>query len=253
MSYDFDTRLAPCDHLQLRERMMISTSDFRTLVFAARPGERMRAPITALGATRLFISGVEVPPDHAVYGWTILKDELSVAPDQKSKIVFRNPVRLTNLVIEVQYITSAAYCLKCSGYSKTNDYKVSKSGSFIHVVEVNKLIHRITKFLLTSTCVFYPTFTSRLKDYVGRKFGVSLTEDDIMYECSTALDNLKQIQLAQKNVQFLAPQEILRDVESLSTTSDPTEPCLVITKMQVSAYGVPHPVPLTFAIRTNKN
>lgn len=252
MSYDFDLRLKPCDHLQLRERMAISKDDFRTLVFFDRPDERMRGPIAAKASVRLFFSGVEIPRNHAEYGWDILVDELSVRSDQKSKIVFHKPVRLTNVLIQVQYITIAAYCLKCNGYSKTNDYTVDQAGSFLHVVEYDKLVQRIYKFLLTSRCAFYPRFTSRLKEFVGRKFGASLTEDDISFECTNALDNLKRIQIAQKNVQFLTPQEVLRDIESIRTKRDTYDPTIVTTQMKVSAYGIPRPVPLSFTIRTNK-
>ena len=252
MSYDFDVRLAPCDHLQLKERMIISTADFRTLLFADRPEERMRGPIASKASTRLFFSGKEVPKDHPVFGWDILVDELSVKSDQKSKIVFKKPVRLTNVLIEIQYITIAAYCLKCNGYSKVNDYQIDQAGSFLHISEYNKLVQRIYKFLLTSTCVFYPTFTCRLKDFVGRKFGGSLTEEDISFECMNALDNLKQIQLSQRNVQTLTPQEVLRDIESITTKRDQYDPTIVQTQMTVSSYGIPRPTPLAFTIRTTQ-
>lgn len=232
--------------------MVISEDDFKTLVFADRISERMRAPVSAQGSVRLFISNVEVARDHEVYGWELLKDELSVAPDQKSKIVFNNPVRLVKPLITIQYTTLPGYCLKCNGYSKTNDYKIDQSGVFLHITEYNKLVQRIYKFLLTSTCPFYPNFTSRLKDFVGRKFGGSITEDDVTYECVTALDNLKRVQIAQKGVQFLTPQEILRDIESIKTVRDSYDPTIVQTKMLVSSFGVPRPTPLAFTIRTNK-
>ena len=271
MSYDFDTRLKPCDHLQLKERMVIYTptlaqtlhvpvpddtwkndGDFRTLVYAARPYERMRGPISAKNTVRLFMSGVEIPSDHGTYGWQILDDERSVRPDKKSKIVFKKPVRMTNLLIEVQYLTIPAYCLKCNGYSKTNDYSRNKSGVFMHVNDYDKLVQRVYKFLLTSSCKFYPAFTSRLKEFVGRKFGGTLSEEDISYECMTALDNLKRIQIAQRSIQFLTPQEVLKNVESITTVRDQYDPTIVRTRMLVSAFGVPKSVPLTFTIRTNK-
>lgn len=252
MSYDFDTRLAPCDHIQLKERMVIDQSDFRTLLYAARTSERMRGPIAAKVSLRLFISGVEVPPTHLVYGWQILSDELSVKSDQKSKIVFKQPVRLVGLLIQLQYATLPAYCLKCNGYSKTNDYKINKGGVFLHVSDYDKLVQRIYKFLLTSTCKFYPSFTSKLKEFVGKKIGGALTEEDITYECVTALDNLKRIQVAQRTVQLLTPQEVLKDIESVSTKRDAYDPTIVRTQMKVSAFGIPKSVPLTFTIRTNK-
>lgn len=252
MSYDFDTRLSACDHTQLKERMVIDQTDFRTLLYASRPSERMRGPISAKVSVRLFISGIEVPPDHLIYGWQILRDELSVHSDQKSKIIFNQPVRLVGLLIQLQYTTIPAYCLKCNGYSKTNDYKINKGGGFLHVHDYDKLVQRIYKFLLTSTCKFYPSFTSRLKEFVGKKVGGALTEEDITYECATALDNLKRIQIAQRTVQLLTPQEVLKDIESVSTKQDDYDPSIVRTQMKVASFGIPRSVPLTFTIRTNK-
>jgi hypothetical protein len=156
------------------------------------------------------------------------------------------------LLIEVQYVTIAAYCLKCNGYSKTNDYRVSKAGVFLHVNDYDKLVQRIYKFLLTSTCKFYPSFTSKLKEFVGKKIGGALTEEDITYECVTSLDNLKRIQVAQRTVQLLTPQEVLKDIESVTTKRDDYDPTIVRTQMKVSAFGIPRSVPLTFTIRTNK-
>ena len=250
MSYDFDLKLAPCDHLQIRERMTIS-QDFRTLRHQESNGY-MRGPVSAKGSVRLFISGQEILPSHETYGWEILPDETSVASDQRSKIVFRYPFRLSNVLIEVQYVTIPAYCLKCNGYSKTNDFKVERTGTFNHITEYDKLVQRVYKFLLTSKCPFYPTLTSRLKDFVGRKIGGALTEDDITYECLTTLDNLKQIQQTQKTVQTLSPQEVLKNVESISTERDKADPSLVSTKMTISSFGVPRPSPLAFTIRTTK-
>jgi hypothetical protein len=251
MSYDYDTRLKPCDHLQRRERMIVSSEDFRTLLYAERTTERMRAPISAKGSVKMFIRGVEVPRNHAVYAWEILADELSVRSDQKSKIVFRQPVRTTE-TIELEYITIPAYCLKCNGYSKTNDFSVNKGGTFLRVSNYDKLVQRIYKFLLTSECAFYPSFTCKLKEFVGKKFGLSLSEDDISYECMNSLDNLKRIQIAQRSIQTLTPQEVLKEVESITTIRDQYDPTIVKTDMRVAAFGIPRSVPLSFTIRTNK-
>jgi hypothetical protein len=250
MSYDFDVMLKPCDHLQRLERMVISSDDWRTLLYAERPGERVRGTISALDKTQLFFNGVEVPKDHETYGWDVLFDELSIAPERKHKIVFHKQVRLTNILIQINYITIPAYCMKCNGYSKTNDYKRNTNGSFIHITDHDKLIQRVFKFLLTSRCNFYPIFVSQLKEFVGRKFGLSLTETDISYECVTALDNLKKIQIAQKNVQFLSPQEILRDTESVNSKRQIDDPTVVLTKLKVSSYGIPQPKSMNFTIRT---
>lgn len=250
MSYDFDVSFKPCDHSQKKERMIISSDDWRTVLYADRPEVRMRGNVSSANTVRLYIGGVEIPRDHEIYGWDLLDDENSIYPERKSKIYFRRQVRLTNLVLEVDYTTHVEYCLKCNGYGQTNDFALNTKGTFLHVTEHPKLLQRIVKFLLTSRCAFYPIFTSKLKEFIGRKFGITLTEEDISYECMTSLENLKNIQIAQKTVQFLSPQEILRDIESVESQRDQFEPSRVKTRLRVSSYGKERVNPLSFILRT---
>ena len=255
MSYDFDVRLSSCDHLQLKERMVIDQTDLRTLLYASpnpyQDALHIRGTVAAKSSVKLFISGVQVPQNHPIYGWDVLPDTSFPVASQLSKLVFRKQVRLTGPVIEIQYVTISAYCLKCNGFSKVNDYTIAKNGSFTHVWDVNKLVQRVYKFLLTSSCVFYPAFTSQLKNFIGQKY--IGTEDAISNECSNSLDNLKRIQLAQKNVQVLTPHEVLKDIQSINSVRDTSDPTIVTTNMIISSYGTPMPIPLAFTLQTTNN
>jgi len=251
MSYDFDTRVKPCDHYQRLERQVISTDDFRTLSNADRLDIGLRARTTSLATIKLFVSGVEIPRNHPNYAWEVIEDPM-VLGEIRQRIRFKNQMRLTNLVYDVAYFTSQPYCLKCNGYGKVSDTKINSVGSYLHIVDHDKLSQRILKFLLTSECSFYPRFTSRLKEFIGRKFGLSLTEEDISYECVTALENMRNIQIAQKNVQSLTPQEILRSVDSVVSIRDASDPTIVKTQIKVSSYGPAQVNALTLAIRTTK-
>lgn len=255
MSYDFDVRLSNCNHLQLKERMTIDQKDFKTLLYYSpnlyQDAIHIRGTITVKSSVRLFISGTEVPQNHPQCGWDVWPDTSFPAALQLSKLMFRNQVRLTNLVIEIQYITNSTSCLKCNGFSKVNDYTIAKNGSLVHVWDINKLVQRIYKFLLTSSCAFYPSFTSQLKNFIGQKYVG--TEDDISNECSNALDNLKRIQLAQKNIQVLTPQEVLKNIEGISSVRDKADPTIVTTNMSVSSYGVASSIPLAFTLQTTNN
>lgn len=250
MSYDFDLRLSPCDHSQKRERMEVA-QDFRTLIYGDTQ-HYMRAPVSSEASVKLFIDGTEIPRNHETYGWDLFPDETSVPPERRLKVMFRFPFRLHDAPIEISYACIPAYCLKCNGYQKTHDFKIEQTGTFRHISEYEKLLLRVQKFLLTSRCNFYPAYTSRLKDFVGQKFGLSLSEEDVTYECVTSLDSLKTIQQAQRSVQSLAPQEVLKDVESIDVSRDQVDPSLVKTSILVSSFGEPRPKPFTFAIRTNK-
>lgn len=252
MSYDFDTRQSPCDHYQRRERVVVSPDDFMTLINATDPYVYMRGILSSANTVKVKIGGQYVDANHPIYGWSVKPDTSSYYEQQRSKIVFNKQVRLTDLTIMIEYFCTPASCLKCNGYSKTNDFVPNTQGTFTHITEHNKLIHRTNKFLLTSRCDFYPKFTSQLKTFIGRKFGLSLTEDDISQEVVTALENLRNIQLAQKTVQTLSPQEILRNVESVTSLRDENDPTLVTSQVTISSYGPNRISPLTFILRTSK-
>ena len=252
MSYDFDTRQSPCDHYQRRERVIVSVDDFRTLVNATDSYVFMRGILSSVNTVKVRMSGSYIDANHPIYGWKVVPDTNSYYEQQRSKIVFNNQVFMTNLVIEIEYFCTPASCLKCNGYSKTNDFVPNSQGTYMHVTEHNKLILRTNKFLLTSRCDFYPKFTSQLKNFIGRKFGISLTEDDISQEIVNALENLRNIQLSQKTVQTLSPQEILRNVESVTSIKDANDPTIVTSKVSISSYGQNRVAPLTFILRTSK-
>jgi len=250
MSYDFDVRPSPCDHYQRRERVIISSSDYRTLVNYINPNVYMNGILSAASSVKVRMGGQYIPSNHPTYGWSVQPDTSSMF-EKRFKIVFNNQNRMTGLIMELEYFCTQASCLKCNGYGNTTDFTESNLGVYIHVTEHNKLIQRANKFLLSSKCDFYPGFTSQLKTFIGRKFGVSLTEDDISQEIVNSLENLRNIQLAQATVQTLSPQETLRNVESVTSVVDSTDPTLVTSQATISSYGPTRPNPLTFVLRTN--
>ena len=242
MSYDYLILPSDCDHLVRAERLAIM-QDNRTLYSVAHPTEYMDHPVNGTATLRLFMNGVEVPRDHAVYGWRVLPDEYSVQPHQKSKIVFNRPVRNRNLILEATYTTISAHCNKCGGTGAMTDFAINQEGSLTRVIKRDKLTQKILKFLLTSKCPFYPGLVSQIKTYVGRKYGLNLTADDISSEVTLALDNLKEVQALQANYQDLDPEEILRSVTSVVSSRDTSDPRLVrTTVLATTSTGQPNKV-----------
>ena len=254
MSYDFDTTLQPCDHFQTRERMVVDQYDLRTLLYANDLTYRMRGSVANSNLVKLYIHDQEIPKGHPIYGWDLMVDELNVSSDdeQRRKIVFRKPCRIRNLFIEIDYNVIPPHCLKCQGYGKTNDFHVNNSRSFLHITEHPKLLQRILKHLLTSVCNFYPKFTSPLREWIGKKLGMVITNEDINQEVVLSLSHMRDIQQTQKTVQTLVPQEVLRDIESVIVQASPEDPCKVKVKVSVSSYGNERPQPLSFSLRSNR-
>jgi len=236
LSYDFDTLPRACQHRQCGERLVIE-DDFKTLRFIENHlGPRMRAPINGVNTVRLVINGTMVSANNPVYGFTLEDDEFAIAPDRRSKIIFNNQVRHRNLIIEAMYTTSVAFCRQCGGKGQVNDLDVGANGQFITCADTRKLVQRSLKYLLTSTCAFYPNLTCRLRDMVGHKWGLSLTTEDIGMEVHSVLEKFKQVQQRQGRYQGLSPREILKDIVDVKAKPSTQNPSVALVNVNVSSY-----------------
>jgi hypothetical protein len=250
VSYDFNTLLSVCDHSQTNERYVINSEDLRTLNYAGDTSIDMRAPINGQSLVKVYIGGVLVNITDPVYGYQFLKDTNRIQEEGITfyKIVFNEEVRLITPLIEVSYNTLQPYCIKCSGIGKLNDFEPATGGSFIKVNGNLKLAQKCLKFILTSRDAFYPSFTCRIKDFIGMKYGLTVTDSDIAAEITNALNIVKQIQLAQRSVQSLDPPEILLDIVSVVAKLDASDPTVVNVSATISSYSG-STVPLNFSLK----
>lgn len=245
--------IGACDHQQSFERYVVNQDDFRTLNYAGDTHINMRAPINGLTNVQMWISDQEVYSDDPVYGWAVVLDPDRIdvtTADVFYKIVFNQPVRIVLNLIEVSYITRQDYCLKCSATGALNDFKPAASGAFLQITMGNKLAQKLLKWVLTSQCPFYPSFTCAIKSYIGKKLGIQITDTDIQTEVVNALGTMQQVQQAQGTVQTLQPQEILKDIVSVTAQTNPANPTAVDVAATVSNYSG-QTVPTGFTIRMN--
>jgi hypothetical protein len=250
MSYDYNTLPEVCDHSITFERYIVDPSDLVTLNYAADTSMNMRGPINGMALVQLYIGGELADIDNPVYGYQILKDTSRVEDPGVNfyKIVFNQEVRLITPLIEVSYNTLQPFCLRCNGIGVLNDFEPSTARTFTKINGNLKLAQKCLKFILTSRCAFYPTFTCRIKDYIGQKYGVTVTDSDIATQITNALNTVKQIQLAQRQIQALDLPEILRDIVSVSAVLDPNDPTLVDVSAVVSSY-TGDTMPLNFSLK----
>lgn len=263
MSYDYNilmfdpmTQLpiGACDHHQWFERYVVNQNDFRTLNYAGQPSINTRAPINGASAVQMWISDQQVYATDPIYGWQVVLDPDRIDLTEENifyKIVFNNPVRLVLPLIEVAYISTQDYCLKCSATGFLNDFKLGVGSSpFAEVTQTTKLAQKALKWILTSRCPFYPTFVCAIKSYVGRKLGIQITDTDIQTAVVNALTTMQKVQQAQSTVQNLDPQEILKDVVNVTAAIDQQDPTIVRVSATVSNYSG-QSAPIGFTLRMN--
>ena len=252
MSYDFNTRLEPCTHQINKERYVIDTTDFRTLHLASDPSLNMRAPINGQAQVEMFISSEPVAVNDPTYGWSLFIDaNRLLTTDRFYKILFNRPVRWFVPLIEVCYTTIQSFCLRCNSGGQFNDFRASQDGAFERVVDTDKLVQSVLKYVLTSRCQFYPQYTCAIKDYIGKKFGTVITTEDVSSQIVNALQNLKAVQAAQRTVQTLSQLEMLKDITGISTTTP--DPVSVSVDCSVTSYGSQsNPLPVSFTIASTR-
>lgn len=246
--------IGACDHSISFERYVVDTNDFRTLHYLGNPAINMRAPINGLNTVQMWISDQQVKQTDPTYGWQVVKDINRIDPGSNDvfyKIVFNKPVRIILPLIEVSYTTTQSFCLKCSALGSLNDLKPSVSGEFQTITQTAKLVQKSLKWVLSSQCAFYPTFTCPIKNYIGRKIGIQLTETDIQTQVLNALTQMQQVQRAQSTVQNLDAAEILKDIVNVSVTLDPNDPTVLQVSATVSSF-LGTTAPLGFTLRMNQ-
>jgi hypothetical protein len=203
---------------------------------------------------QMWISDEEVQQGDPTYGWTLVRDpdrlDAVNSTDQFYKLMFINPVRLVVPLIEVSYLTSQGYCLKCSAMGFLNDFKNAASGSFVQITQQSKLAQKGLKWILTSQCVFYPTFVCPLKSYVGKKLGIQLTDTDIQNAVQTALNTMQTVQQAQNTVQVLDPLEMIQDIQYVTAEVAADDPTTIQVAALITTFGGTS-VPLSFQMMVN--
>jgi hypothetical protein len=234
------------------ERYVIDTFDFRTLHWAGNPVVNVRAPINGQSLVRVFLSGVELPVDDPLHGFDILPDTTMIVSGVAfQKIVLKQAMRMTRPLIEVCYTTLQETCTKCGGSGMVNDWTVDPSGALARVRGIEKLAQQALKYILTSKNPFNPVLTSKIRSYIGKKFGLSVTDADIAAEVTRVLSAYKQIQQAQKTAQVMEPHELLKDITSVQARQDPGNPLLVYISAVITAYAHSGTIALNTALQGN--
>jgi hypothetical protein len=196
---------------------------------------------------QVYFKGVLVPPSE----YSIVADPAFSFPGQPQfkKIVFNEPQRMTLPLIEVSYVTLQNYCMKCGGTGTLNDWQLNGSGTLEKIYGRYKLAQQALKYVLTSRNPFNPSLTCPIRNYVGKKFGLTVTDQDIAAAITTALSTYQQIQASQKTVQTVTPEETLKEITAVSAYQDPTNPLQIYVTLSITGYASTNPMALNISLQ----
>ena len=198
----FDVSLSHiCPHEVVQERLELDLTDRRNL----RP---LRPPSNEL--VKLWVNGYFVERDNEVWGYDLIKDETRV--DSGRKVYFRNLVRSQIDLFELTYTTIAKNCRRCASLRVEDDFFFNPLGRVVIVEDEAKLLQDEKKFVITvrGSNPFHLYIGTAIVEIVGSKLvDSSFTETTITQEIVDTLQNLKDLQIQQENLQVVTDREFL--------------------------------------------
>lgn len=220
MTYDIQAE-ALCDHRVHREIYLIDWATDRDL-------RQLRLPYPMSNTNvRLWLNEYEIAADDPINGWSIVPNELSVAPEQLQKIVFKRPFRDYFQYIEVSYNTPIDFCRKCFGIGVLYDHYIDSLGDIKKVDKEQKLIQQILKNILTilGSNPFHPYIGTRLAQAIFKAIrDPNSFEVQTFQEVENVLSRLKADQNKVASVQSVDLRELLSDLRDLQVVPNPSDP-----------------------------
>ncbi len=180
-----------------------------------------------------------VVPGRAVTGrrlfpsWQVVRDASSPLSADRV-LVFDDPIRNADPIVEVSYVTAPQYCRRCDGTLIEFDYSVLNS-TYESVSGTDLLAQELDKFILTRAGSHWkwPWLGSGLVDRIGGKgsTGVANINALIAVDVSQAFSNyqsIKQIQDTQTPQQRVSDAEYPVQLSSIDVQQLPDDPTVAI-------------------------
>lgn len=229
MTFDIKA-LTVCDHLVRREQYLVDPNDYQILKSRMHPEDRIERPI-ANPKTELRRNGWVIPVDHPKYGYSLVNDPNSVAPERKKMVLLNRPAKSLTDVYELNYYVNAGNCRKCTSLRILTDMSLGPTGKINTVEFEDKLLQHLYKYVLTviHSNPFHPWLGTSLISLIGSKISKpSLIISQINREVNDTLVNLKKMQTNQLRYQsaYMDTRELLLRILSVSTTQNRQDPTL---------------------------
>lgn len=185
---------------------------------------------TGLATTLGIQSNREYRGKQIVPGWTVISDPNTLSDRPTRLIIFDEPLRGQTDFVEIGYNTISQECRRCGGTRVEHDFRYSKNGEPIQVVDEALLIQELQKdfFTIRGSNPFHTWYGSALLDTIGKKltaggFLQNLIVSDI-YQAFNRWQSIKR-QQEEKVGQFVSDREFpfrLLSVDLQQSTQDPT-------------------------------
>lgn len=170
---------------------------------------------------RQYVSRVVVP------GWTLQKPPNHPDPEERY-IVFKEPLKSQDDIIELSYFTKRENCRRCQGLVTEHDFRYDSKGDPIFTGGLPLLVQEVEKLVFTikGSNIFYTWYGTSISDLIGSKIvrGGRFIETQLASEISGALATYKNIKEQQARYQPVSEQEALLRVQNIEVQQDQFDP-----------------------------
>lgn len=170
--------------------------------------------------------------------WDVVVNPNSYADDKA--ILFREPLRNGNPVIEVSYFTRDVDCRRCAGSGVEYDYSV-QSNSFETIQNTDLLLQEFDKFLFTRAGSHWKWkwLGSSLSDRIGSKANATgqMANALIELDVQQAFQNFQNVKLQQDRVGFqrVSDAEFPFQITGLTVESPAQDPTVSLVKASITS------------------
>ena len=168
--------------------------------------------------------------------WSIVKEENSFDQERK-KIVFEEPLKSGDDIIEISYFTKRENCRRCQGLGIEDDIRHNQEGDPQFVRDEDLLLQEARKIVFTvkGSNVFYEWYGTNLVDSIGSKISQrgDALQSQFITEISSVLDRYRQIKTQQSQIQPVSNRELLLKIRNVNVQQDNADPSVFRVQIEL--------------------
>ena len=227
MSHDYKIQ-NKCDHFINWEGVTLQ-SDRRTLYLSY--------PLGAASSLSLRMNNIVL--NKVSYYTVKTQSNLAIGIFSKTYILFNNPTKLYNPLIEAKYTTQSNFCPKCAGINFLDDITYGPDKDVVLAQDEVLLIQTLEKFIVTeiNSNPYHPWVGTSIESLIGTKItDTNYLKTNIYNNVKKAVDDLKRIQAQySKSGRPTTSGELFGDLIAIDVVPSTADPSTILVTVKFTA------------------
>lgn len=195
-------------------------------------------PTSTLAGTLGVLTNQEFRGQKVAPGWSLVSVHRTLSDRPLRVIVLDDPLKSYQDVTEINYVTIRQECRRCGSLAVENDWRYTKSGDVVEVVDEAILIQELLKIFYTvkGSNIFNPWYGSDLIEAIGKKLSAGdATQNFIISDVQRTFQRWQSIKRQQEEDvgQTVSDREYPYRLVSVNLTPSDQDPTVVLVRAKV--------------------